>query len=161
MTDDPAVNYLLENIEAVLRILAEHDSSPTRAWKQLVKELPEIKEVMNDRAFRSYWKFLPVISSLQHNLHQINWELSNIRQKQETRTSAQEQTSLFAGELGNRLDKGAVNIAGWTVRQRPNGFYYLYKTIKKKTRCIYLGKTLDRVKAEKKISAFEAKLGNN
>ena len=209
---DEATNILLDHAERIVQVLEENQGSPTRAYKVLVEELPEIKGLMSDRSFRSMVKLLPALSNLkgvldnkeselnslkgniallsqelqatkgfadkmvndleemsqqQKNTAKVESELDHIRQQLNNKSvevsrlrkelDAIRQTDAKTLDGTPETDKGAINIDGWTVRQRPNGFYYLYKTIQGKTKCLYLGKHLDKALAQKKIKAFEAK----
>ncbi|KPA10432.1 hypothetical protein MHK_009361 [Candidatus Magnetomorum sp. HK-1] len=87
-----------------------------------------------------------------------NLEPEKVRQKNNKDRHGLDKVRQKNEKVRHGLDSFS-KISGWNVRKSNDGYYRCYRKLKRKVHCIYIGKTLDRNKAIRRIIAKERHLG--
>jgi len=147
--------------------------------------LPELDKVIQEKNLIA--QKLETVKSENHNLknklQSTSQKLYKVIQeenetKQNLKTVTQQNTELKdktvnlkieldkviqKGEIDKRhaqtLDNQPKKINNWNIQKAKDGYYRCYRKIDKKVHSIYIGKTLDIQKAQRRISEKEQKIG--
>ena len=179
MVKHTPIDYLLEHESIILSVYRKNGKKPKRTWESLLKQLPELPEVMSAATFRQY---ITVFATIFEGLDRVRQGSQKIRQ---SANALETENQLLKDELKNRqreLDKVRQDLAtlsqkpdlsidgsqtvgnepgqlpGWNLRRSKDGYLRCYRKINAKLYSIYLGKSFDLDRTERLIVEKEKKI---
>ena len=149
MPDSNPIKFILNHKSSILPIHCRNGQKAKQTWNRLKDSLPELQQVMKFNTFKQY---LSVITAVTSNLDIATGKIETVRQMV-SNSSIQENNGL--DKVRQEINHPPKRILGWNVRKGKDGYYRCYRKINNRVYSIYLGKTIDVQKAQRRIEKKE------
>jgi hypothetical protein len=164
------IEFLISNRKRIIEEYNQNHGQTKNTWNCLEKTLPELLQVMSFNTFKQYVRILAAvvqeINKPANGKRRVIQNLYNspVKDNGQKTPSQNEldkviQMNQAESSVRQKLDRNPKRIFGWNVQRAKDGYYRCYRKINNRVHSIYIGKTLDRHKAELRIQQKELELG--
>ena len=163
------IEFLISHRKSIVEAYNKNHAQTKDTWNYLEKTVPELFQTMSFNTFKQYVRVLvAVVREFNEPLNGEGMVIQNLynssEEHNEPKTLLQDkldkviQINQTKSSVRQKLDRKPKRIFGWNVQRAKDGYYRCYRKINNRVHSIYIGKTLDKHKAELRIKQKELEL---
>ena len=164
------IEFLISHRKRIIEVYNQNHEQTKDTWNCLEKTLPKLFQTMSFNTFKQYVRVLVAVirefneptngeRTVIQNLYNSSEDANGQKTSPQNKLDKVIQMNQAESSVRQKLDNKPNRIFGWNVQRAKDGYYRCCRKINNRVHSVYIGKTLDRHKAELRIKHKELELG--